>query len=79
MIEWIKRIPGAMDAELGIHRKAPITYRCTSKNKSAEGLILVIHGFGDDANSAYDNLLRRYIADTASLLVVTASKKQGTS
>jgi pimeloyl-ACP methyl ester carboxylesterase len=71
MIEWTKQIPGAPDCELGIPRKSPITYHCTSRDKSASGLIFVIHGFGEDANSAYDKLLRRYIAETSGLLVVT--------
>jgi pimeloyl-ACP methyl ester carboxylesterase len=71
MIEWTKQIPGAPDTELELPRKTPITYHCTSKDKSASGLIFVIHGSGDDASSAYDKLLRRYIAETADLLVVT--------
>src|ERR1700689_2645272 len=71
MIEWKKQIPGAADCELGIPRKSPITYHCTSRDNSASGLIFVVHGFGDDADSAYDKLLRRYIAETSGLLVVT--------
>ncbi len=71
MIEWSKQIPGAADAELGIPRKSPITYHCTAKQDSAAGLIFIVHGFGDDANAAYDKILRRYIAETANLLVVT--------
>jgi pimeloyl-ACP methyl ester carboxylesterase len=71
MIEWSKQIPGAPDAELGIPRKTPVTYHCTSRDKSANGLIFVIHGFGNDTNSSHDKLLRRYIAETSGLLVVT--------
>jgi hypothetical protein len=71
MNEWSKQIPGAPDSELGVARNAPITYHCTSRDDESTGLIFLIHGFGDDAEAAYDKVLRRYIAETSGLLVVT--------
>jgi len=71
MNEWSRQIPGAPDSELGVARNGPITYHCTSRSDESTGLIFLIHGFGDDADSAYDKVLRRYIAETSGLLVVT--------
>jgi pimeloyl-ACP methyl ester carboxylesterase len=71
MNEWSKQIPGAPDSELGITRDSPITYHCTSRGDESNGLIFLIHGFGDDVDNAYDKVLRRYIAETSGLLVVT--------
>lgn len=70
--EWTKSISGSNDTELGIRRTSLLTYHCAAPNADgAAGLVFSIPGFGDDASGAYQQSLRRYLAEQHGLLAVT--------
>ncbi len=72
LIEWSETLVGPDDIELEIPRVSPLTYHCTApRSGPAQGLVVLIAGFGEDATTDYQRKLRAHIAEHYHLAVVS--------
>ncbi len=66
-----KKITSCNDFELNIKRVQKLVYRYSyPTSKKLNGIVFIIAGFGNDANSEYSEKLRTYIAKTFSVVAV---------
>ncbi len=72
LLEWTETLAGPDDVELEIPRVSPLIYHCTAPRAGpAQGLVVLMPGFGEDASADYQGKLRAYIAERYQLAVAS--------
>ena len=71
LIDETKKILSCNDFELGIDRETFLEYKVSyPSDVKPKAIVFIIPGFGEDTNSGYMDKLRKYVAETFSVVAI---------